>query len=63
MHKRSLMESKPTSRRSFLKASAKAGLAAAAAPLVVPRRVLGGPGHQAPSDTLNIAGICRRPQF
>ena len=29
----------------------------AAAPLIVPRRVLGGAGHPPPSDTLNIAGI------
>ncbi len=27
------------------------------ASLVVPRHVLGGPGYQAPSDTLNIAGV------
>ena len=30
---------------------------AAAAFTIVPRHVLGGPGYQAPSDTLNIAGI------
>jgi predicted dehydrogenase len=36
---------------------AKGGAAALTAPLVVPRRVLGGPGYQAPSDTVNIAGI------
>lgn len=45
------------SRRSFLKTVGKAGLAGAAAPLVVPRHVLGGPGYQAPSDTVNVAGI------
>jgi predicted dehydrogenase len=28
-----------------------------AAALIVPRHVLGGPGYQAPSDTLNIAGV------
>ncbi len=44
-------------RRSFLKTVASAGLSAAAAPLIVPRRVLGGPGYQAPSDTVNVAGI------
>lgn len=33
------------------------GLAAASAFSIVPRRVLGGPGYQAPSDTLNIAGV------
>jgi predicted dehydrogenase len=45
------------SRRTFLSNAAKASAAAAAAPLVVPRRVVGGAGYQAPSDTLNIAGI------
>ena len=44
------------SRRAFLETTAKAG-AAASLPLLVPRHVLGGPDHQAPSDTLNIAGI------
>jgi predicted dehydrogenase len=29
----------------------------AAAPLIVPRRVLGGSDYQVPSDTLNIAGV------
>src|SRR5262245_40499961 len=42
-----------TSRRTFLKASA----AAAAAFTIVPPRVLGGPRHVAPSDTVNIALI------
>ena len=28
-----------------------------AAAMIVPRHVLGGQGHQAPSDTLNIAGV------
>src|SRR5271157_213281 len=32
-------------------------LAASLAPLVVPRHVLGGPGYQAPSDTLTIAAV------
>ena len=32
-------------------------VAAAAAPLLVPRHVLGGPGYQAPSDTLAIAAV------
>src|SRR3954451_9372145 len=35
----------------------RAVLPAAAAAMIVPRRVLGGPGSQAPSDTLAIAGI------
>ena len=41
-----------TSRRSFLGRAA----AAAAAVTVVPRHVLGGPGHTPPSEKLNIAG-------
>lgn len=42
-----------TDRRSFIK---KTGFAAAAI-TIVPRSVLGGSGHKAPSDKLNIAGI------
>ncbi len=41
------------SRRHFLATAA----AATAAFTIVPRHVLGGPGYQAPSDKLNIAGI------
>ncbi|UCH64254.1 MAG: Gfo/Idh/MocA family oxidoreductase [Fidelibacterota bacterium] len=41
------------SRRHFLATTA----AATAAFTIVPRHVLGGPGYQAPSDTLNIAGV------
>jgi predicted dehydrogenase len=51
------MSSSSRTRRSFLKTLGAAGLSAAAAPLIVPRRVLGGPGYQAPSDTVNVAGI------
>ncbi|PQJ34358.1 hypothetical protein BSZ35_06865 [Salinibacter sp. 10B] len=51
------MSDNTLSRRSFLSKTAAAGAAAFTAPLVVPRHVLGGPDHQAPSDTLNIAGI------
>lgn len=51
------MFDRDSSRRSFLKSLAKAGAAATATPFVVPRRVLGGPGYQAPSDTVNVAGI------
>jgi len=40
------------SRRTFV-----GGVAAAAGIMIVPRRVLGGPGHQAPSDKLNIATV------
>ena len=39
-------------RRQFITAAS-----ATSAFMIVPRRVLGGPGYQAPSDTLNIAGI------
>ena len=35
----------------------RAVTAASMAALVVPRHVLGGPGYQAPSDTLRIAGV------
>lgn len=35
----------------------RALLPAAAAAMIVPRHVLGGPGYQAPSDTLTIAGV------
>ncbi len=40
------------SRRTFV-----GGVAAAAGMMIVPRRVLGGPGYQAPSDKLNIAAV------
>ncbi|MGI9175131.1 MAG: Gfo/Idh/MocA family protein [Rhodothermales bacterium] len=45
------------SRRTFLGTMAKAGAVAATAPLIVPRRVLGGSGYQAPSDTVNVAAV------
>jgi len=41
------------SRRQFLQSAA----IAAAGVTIVPRHVLGGTGYQAPSDTLNIAGV------
>ena len=41
------------SRRGFLKGTATAAVAFT----IVPRHVLGGPGFQAPSDKLNIAGV------
>jgi predicted dehydrogenase len=44
---------KKAPRRDFLKTAA----AAAAGLTILPRHVLGGPGRQAPSDTLHIAGI------
>lgn len=45
------------SRRAFLRAAGGAGAAFAAAPLVLPRNVLGGPGFRAPSDTVNVACV------
>src|SRR5919202_166249 len=48
-------ESKGVDRRDFLATVAKAGVAAAVAPMIVPRRVLGGEGYQPPSRTLNVA--------
>ncbi len=51
--KKASAEKNDISRRQFL-----GGAAAAAATItIVPRRVLGGPGYQAPSDTLNIACV------
>ncbi len=47
------MRTKTISRRKFIGGVA----ASAAAVTIVPRHVLGGHGFQAPSDTLNIAGI------
>jgi len=47
------MSTADTTRRDFLRTSATAAFGA----MVVPRHVLGGPGYQAPSDTLNIAAI------
>ena len=53
------MSGKNPSRREFVETAAKSALAAAFVPagfpMIVPRHVLGGPGFQAPSDTLNIA--------
>ena len=45
------------SRRAFLGALGKTGAAFAAAPLILPRNVLGGPGFRAPSDTVNVACV------
>src|SRR5262245_58628414 len=47
------MPRRSISRRKFLASAA----AATAAPLIVPRHVLGGPGHVAPSDTFGGALI------
>ena len=60
------MNSDSLSRRDFVKATTAAAAAArvmagpeptSAAPTIVKRRVLGGPGYQPPSDTLNIAAV------
>lgn len=47
------MASKDFTRRGFVQTAAAAG----AGFTIVPRRVLGGPRHRAPSDTLNVAHI------
>ncbi|MFI5233664.1 MAG: Gfo/Idh/MocA family protein [Gemmatimonadales bacterium] len=55
------MSEKNPSRRDFVETAAKSALAAAFVPagfpMIVPRHVLGGPGFQAPSDTLNFAVV------
>ena len=48
-----MQKSKQITRRGFIKGASTA----AAAYTIIPRHVLGGPGYQAPSDTLNIAGV------
>lgn len=47
------MKSDHITRRDFVKTTSMVGAAA----MIVPRRVLGGPGYKAPSDTLNIASV------
>ncbi len=47
------MKKKSISRRQFVGQSAAASFGA----IVLPRHILGGPGFQAPSDTLNVAAI------
>jgi predicted dehydrogenase len=47
----------PISRRAFVRDGATTAAAFAAAPMIVPRHVLGGVGHRAPSRTLNVAMI------
>jgi predicted dehydrogenase len=44
-------------RREFLRTGAASVAGALFAPTIMPRRVLGGPGYRAPSDTVNVAGI------
>ncbi len=48
------MKNKKISRRKFLGSTAAA---ATAAFTIVPRHVLGGPGHTPPSEMLNVAGV------
>ena len=43
--------SEELTRRDFVSTSSKVAMGA----MIVPRHVLGGPGYQAPSDTLNVA--------
>ena len=47
------MKASDLTRREFVRVGAAAGFAAT----ILPRHVLGGPGYQAPSDTLNVAAI------
>ena len=51
------MASQDVSRREFLGDASKMALGAVVAPMIVPRHVLGGPGYQAPSDTINFAVV------
>lgn len=48
-----MIKTSVVSRRTFVRTAA----AAAGAAMIVPRKVLGGPGYKAPSDTLNIGAI------
>src|SRR5690348_8232151 len=50
-------KSKDISRRDFVADARKIALGAVVAPTIVPRHVLGGPGFQAPSDTVNFAVV------
>src|SRR6266581_3473321 len=54
------MSDKKLTRRDFVADAGKLALGAALAPqfpTIVPRHVLGGPGYQAPSDTVNFAVV------
>jgi predicted dehydrogenase len=55
-----MSKEKDLTRREFVANAGTATLgamAAASAPLILPRRVLGGTGHRAPSDTANLAVV------
>ncbi len=45
------------SRRGFLKSAAYTAVSTATVATIVPRHVLGGPGHVAPSDRVNVAVV------
>src|SRR5262245_39667529 len=47
------MQRNRITRREFITGTAGAALGA----MIVPRRMLGGPGYQAPSDTVNVAVV------
>lgn len=51
------MEPKETQKNEAAAPTRRAIATAGVAAMVVPRHVLGGPGYQAPSDTLRIAGV------
>ena len=51
------MEEQNTNRAFISRRAFVGGVAAAAGVMIVPRRVLGGPGYQAPSDTVNVAVV------
>ncbi len=56
----STSDEKPITRRDFVADAGKLAVGAAIAsraPMIVPRHVLGGPGYQAPSDTVNFASV------
>src|SRR5689334_10012990 len=50
-HREALMADSDVTRRDFVATTGKAAFGA----IILPRFVLGGPGYQAPSDTMNIA--------
>ena len=53
-----MSDDKKVSRRDFVAGAGKAALGVVVAqhvPMIVPRHVIGGPGYQAPSDTVNFA--------
>src|SRR5215813_15172471 len=55
--RRTIWTRKTPPKNSGTRFTRRAVTAASVAALVVPRHVLGGPGYQAPSDTVRIAGV------